>query len=130
MRSRTGLVGLVILVLAAAAGCDANKPNRAGAPTSTQAGHPADHMATPTTLLPADASPQQRRAEFEQLLGLHALVAVRVMRALAVQMERDGYQQMLGVANTLVAAIQKTVKPQLPVGGSQTGLGGTAHRRR
>jgi hypothetical protein len=48
----------------------------------------------------------------------------------AVQMERDGYQQMLGVANTLVAAIQKTVKPQLPVGGSQTGLGGTAHRRR
>jgi hypothetical protein len=48
----------------------------------------------------------------------------------ADQMEGDGYQQMLGVANTLVGAIQKTVKPQLPVGGSQTGLGGTAHRRR
>jgi hypothetical protein len=33
---------------------------------------------------------------------------------------------MLGVANTLVDAIQRTVKPQLPVGGSQTGGGGTA----
>jgi hypothetical protein len=48
----------------------------------------------------------------------------------ALQMERDGYLQMLGVANTLVGAIQKTVKPQLPVGGSQTGGGGTAHWRR
>jgi hypothetical protein len=48
----------------------------------------------------------------------------------ALQMEREGYLQMLGVAYTLVRAIQKTVKPQLPVGGSQTGLGGTAHRRR
>jgi hypothetical protein len=48
----------------------------------------------------------------------------------ALQLERDGYLQMLGVANTLVGAIQKTVKPQLPVGGSQTGGGGTAHWRR
>jgi hypothetical protein len=47
----------------------------------------------------------------------------------ALQLELDGYQQMLGVANTLVGAIQKTVKPQLPVGGSQTGGGGTAHWR-
>jgi hypothetical protein len=47
----------------------------------------------------------------------------------ALQMERDGYLQMLGVANTLVGAIQKTVKPQLPVGGSQTGGGGSAHHR-
>jgi hypothetical protein len=45
-------------------------------------------------------------------------------------MERAGYQQMMGVAGTLVSAIQKTVKPQLPVGGSQTGGGGTANRRR
>jgi hypothetical protein len=48
----------------------------------------------------------------------------------ALQLERDGYQQMLGVANTLVGAIQRTVKPQLPVGGSQTGGGGSAHHRR
>jgi hypothetical protein len=47
----------------------------------------------------------------------------------ALQMERDGYLQMLGVANTLVGAIQKTVKPQLPVGGSQTGGGGSAHHQ-
>jgi hypothetical protein len=48
----------------------------------------------------------------------------------ALQLERDGYLQMLEVANTLVGAIQKTVKPQLPVGGSQTGGGGTAYCRR
>jgi hypothetical protein len=47
----------------------------------------------------------------------------------ALEMEREGYLQMLGVANTLVGAIQKTVKPQLPVGGSQTGGGGSAHHR-
>jgi hypothetical protein len=44
----------------------------------------------------------------------------------AQQLELEGYQQMLGVANTLVAAIQRTVEPQLPVGGSKTGGGGTA----
>jgi len=48
----------------------------------------------------------------------------------ALRMEREGYLQTLGVANTLVGAIQKTVKPQLPVGGSQTGGGGSAHHRR
>jgi hypothetical protein len=48
----------------------------------------------------------------------------------ALQVERDGYLQMLEVANTLVSAIQKTVKPQLPVGGSKTGGGGSAHHRR
>jgi hypothetical protein len=50
--------------------------------------------------------------------------------ARAQQMEDHGYHQMLGVANTLVGAIQRTVKPALPVGGSQTGAGGTAHRPR
>jgi len=48
----------------------------------------------------------------------------------ALQLELEGYQQMLGVASTLVGAIQRTVKPQLPVGGSQTGGGGSAHHRR
>jgi hypothetical protein len=48
----------------------------------------------------------------------------------AQAMELEGYAQMLGVANTLVGALQRTVKPGLPVGGSQTGGGGTAHRRR
>jgi hypothetical protein len=49
--------------------------------------------------------------------------------ARAQQMEQEGYQQMLGVANTLVDAIQRTVKPRLPVGGSKTGGGGMACRR-
>jgi hypothetical protein len=48
--------------------------------------------------------------------------------AKAQQMELHGYEQMLGVADTLVDAIQRTVKPGLPVGGSQTGGGGTARR--
>jgi hypothetical protein len=46
--------------------------------------------------------------------------------ARAQQMELDGYQQMLDLANTLVGAIQKTVRPQLPRGGSKTGGGGMA----
>jgi hypothetical protein len=48
--------------------------------------------------------------------------------ARAQQMELEGYRQMLGVASTLVDAIQRTVKPGLPAGGSQTGGGGTARR--
>jgi hypothetical protein len=48
----------------------------------------------------------------------------------AVRIELDGYRQMLGVANTLVDAVQRTVKPRLPVGGTQTGGGGTAYCRR
>jgi hypothetical protein len=47
----------------------------------------------------------------------------------AQQMELEGYQQMLGVADTLVGALQRTVKPKLPVGGSKTGGGGMAGRR-
>jgi hypothetical protein len=50
--------------------------------------------------------------------------------AKAQEMEDNGYHQMLGVANTLVGAIQRTVKPGLPVGGSKTGGGGTAHHPR
>jgi hypothetical protein len=85
LRSRTGLVGLVILVLAAAAACDSSTPGRSGAPASTQAGHPAGHAATPTTVVPADASPTELRAQFEQLLGHHALLAVRLMRSVVAQ---------------------------------------------
>jgi hypothetical protein len=47
----------------------------------------------------------------------------------AQAMELEGYEQMLGVANTLVEAIQRSVQRRLPVGGSQTGGGGTARRR-
>jgi len=46
--------------------------------------------------------------------------------AKAQEMQLEGYQQMLGVANTLVGAIQKTMQAQQPAGGSLTGGGGTA----
>jgi hypothetical protein len=48
----------------------------------------------------------------------------------AQQLELEGSEQMLGVADTILGALQKTVRPQLPVGGSQTGGGGTARRAR
>jgi hypothetical protein len=48
----------------------------------------------------------------------------------AQQLELDGYDQMLGVANTLVDSIQRTVSSTLPVGGVKTGGGGTARRPR
>jgi hypothetical protein len=85
LRSRTGLFGLVILVLAAATACDSNSNDRSGSPASTQAGHPAGHTASPTTVLPADASPTELRAQFEQLLGHHALLAARLMRSVVAQ---------------------------------------------
>jgi hypothetical protein len=48
--------------------------------------------------------------------------------AKAQQLENAGYQQMLGVSDTLVSAIQRSVKKNLPVGGSQTGGGSMAHK--
>jgi hypothetical protein len=50
--------------------------------------------------------------------------------AKASEMETSAYQQMIGVSNTLVDAVQRSVKAGMPVGGSQTGGGGTAHHRR
>jgi hypothetical protein len=46
----------------------------------------------------------------------------------AQELELHGYQQMLGVADTLVNEIQRTVQRSLPAGGAQTGGGGTARR--
>jgi hypothetical protein len=79
--------------------------------------------------LPVEPLTEAITAHDQHLIDhVEAYAARRYDQALA--MEREGYLQMLGVANTLVGAIQKTVKPQLPVGGSQTGGGGTAHHRR
>jgi hypothetical protein len=85
LRSRIGLVGLVIFVLAAVAACDSGTPSNSGAPASTQAGHSAGHTATPPTTISANASPKELRAQFEQLLGHHALLAVRLMRSVVAQ---------------------------------------------
>jgi hypothetical protein len=47
--------------------------------------------------------------------------------ARAQQVQDEGYQQMVGVANVLVDAIEKVMAKSLPAGGSKTGGGGTAH---
>ncbi|HZA82547.1 MAG TPA: hypothetical protein VFC13_13930 [Actinomycetes bacterium] len=49
--------------------------------------------------------------------------------AKAQQIQDEGYQQMVGVANVLVDAIQKVMQAQQPAGGVKTGGGGTAHVR-
>jgi hypothetical protein len=81
MRVRAGLTGLVALALAAAVvGCTSegdggDRP--ADAATATTAAH---HAATSPTLA-ADATPREVRARYEQLLGQHALLAVRLARS-------------------------------------------------
>jgi hypothetical protein len=82
LRARTGLVCLTTFILAAAAACDSGTPSRSGSPAPTQAGHPAGHSAT---TVPVGTSPKEVRAQFEQLLGLHALLAVRQMRSVVEQ---------------------------------------------
>jgi hypothetical protein len=47
--------------------------------------------------------------------------------ARAQQVQDEGYQQMVGVANVLVDAIEKVMANSMPAGGSKTGGGGTAH---
>src|SRR5918995_4984146 len=81
VRSRTGLIALVSVVLAAAVACGPGTASRSGSsaapPMSLQAMKPAAATA-------AQASPRPVRAQFEQLLGLHALLAVRQMRSVVV----------------------------------------------
>ena len=47
--------------------------------------------------------------------------------ARAQQVQDEGYQQMVGVANVLVDAIEKVTAAGMPAGGSKTGGGGTVH---
>jgi hypothetical protein len=84
MRSRSGLVGLFILVLVAAAGCTSSKSAGTAAPTTSQsAGDHAQGMDM-TTTPPAKATPEQRPLLFDQLLGQHALLAARQMRSVVL----------------------------------------------
>jgi hypothetical protein len=79
--SRTGLIALVSFILAAAVGCAAGTAGRSGSSAAPppQVDHHAVRLVAATA---AQASPRQVRAQFEQLLGLHALLAVRQMRNL------------------------------------------------
>jgi hypothetical protein len=80
VRVRAGLTALVAVVVAAAVGCtsgrgDDNTPAAAATATTDH------HMTTTQTDLAADASPREVRARFEQLLGQHALLAMRLARS-------------------------------------------------
>ena len=79
VRVRIGLVGLVTVVLAGVAACTSNgdgaRPAAAVATTTTIHQHGA------ATALAPDATPREVRARYEQLLGQHALLAVRLTRS-------------------------------------------------
>ncbi|HKQ00143.1 MAG TPA: hypothetical protein VJ735_07405 [Actinomycetes bacterium] len=79
MRVRAGLTALATVVLVAAVGCTSGGDGGArssAAATSTTV----HHTMTPAALGP-DATPREVRARFEQLLGQHALLAVRQARS-------------------------------------------------
>jgi hypothetical protein len=107
VRSRTGLVALVTFVLAAAVACGPGTAGRAG---SSAAPPPANHHGMRLAAAAAQASPRQVRAQFEQLLGLHALLAVRQMRSVVVAAPELGQaagvslQQNTDALSRLVAA--------------------------
>jgi hypothetical protein len=79
VRVRAGLTALATVVVVAAVGCTSSGGNDAPAPAAATA-TTAHHTTTPTALA-ADAPPREVRARFEQLLGQHALLAVRLARS-------------------------------------------------
>jgi hypothetical protein len=79
VRVRTGLTALVAVVLATAVGCTSSGDG--GARSSQAATTTTVHHATAANMVPSNATPQQVRARFEQLLGQHALLAVRLTRS-------------------------------------------------
>ena len=92
MRSRTGLIALVSFVLAVSAACGPGTAGRSDSSVTPPAGHHPLSLAAGTA---ATASPKQVRAQFEQLLGLHALLAMRQMRSVVAA---PGLGQAAGVS--------------------------------
>ncbi|MFL5794217.1 MAG: hypothetical protein ACJ77H_09480 [Actinomycetota bacterium] len=80
MRVRAGLTALVTVAAVASAGCTANGGNDAPTPAAATATTAHHHTTTPTALAP-DATPREVRGRFEQLLGQHALLAMRLARS-------------------------------------------------
>ena len=80
MRVRAGLTLLVAVVVATAVGCTSGGGDDAPAPAAATA-TTVHHMTTTQTDLAADASPREVRARFEQLLGQHALLTMRLARS-------------------------------------------------
>jgi hypothetical protein len=79
VRVRAGLMALVTVVFAAAAACTSG--GEGGARSSEAAPTTTAHHSSAATPVAADASPREVRARFEQLLGQHALLAVRLTRS-------------------------------------------------
>ena len=80
MRVRAGLTALATVAVVAAAGCTSSGGNDSPAPAAATATTTAHQHTTPTALA-ADASPREVRGRFEQLLGQHALLAMRLARS-------------------------------------------------
>jgi hypothetical protein len=80
VRVRAGLTALATVAAVAAAGCTSSGGNDAPAPAAATATTTAHQHTTPTALAP-DASPREVRGRFEQLLGQHALLAMRLARS-------------------------------------------------
>jgi hypothetical protein len=104
VRVRAGLPALVAVLVAAVVGCTSGGDggSRSAAVTATT------HHPVTATSLPADASPREVRARYEQLLGQHALLAVRLARS---EVAKDPELQKV-VAGSLAAnadAIAQTV---------------------
>jgi hypothetical protein len=80
VRVRAGLTALATVAVVAAAGCTSSGGNDSPAPAAATATTTAHQHTTPTALA-ADASPREVRGRFEQLLGQHALLAMRLARS-------------------------------------------------
>jgi hypothetical protein len=107
VRSRTGLIALVAFVLAAAV---AWGPGTTGRPGSPAAPSPVGEQALRlTAAAAAQASPRQVRAQFEQLLGLHALLAVRQMRTVLVAAAPDLQRALDGSLQANTDALSRLV---------------------
>jgi hypothetical protein len=109
VRSRPGLVALVSFVLVAAVACGSSATGRSGSSTAVPAtGH---HAMTLPGATAAPTSPKQVRAQFEQLLGQHALLAVRQMRSVVAPSPAFGQavgvslQQNTDALSRLIAAV-------------------------
>jgi hypothetical protein len=80
VRVRAGLTALATVAVVAAAGCTSSGGNDSPAPAAATTTTTA-HQHTTLTALAADASPREVRGRFEQLLGQHALLAMRLARS-------------------------------------------------
>jgi hypothetical protein len=105
VRVRAGLTALATVVLVATVGCTSGKDGGTG--PSAAATSTTHHTTTPAALGP-DATPREVRARFEQLLGQHALLAMRQARS-EVAMAPDLKKVVDASLTTNAGAIEQLV---------------------